>query len=171
MRPLLVLLLLASCRPSDAPAKGRGVGAGELVLPLVPRPAARPKAAVVSFPDGSRVRVPVADTAQARERGLMFRSALGADEGMLFAFGSDQQLGFWMKNTFVDLDMLWLDGDGKVTTLHERVPKSTAQTPEDQVATRAGFGSYVLELAAGQAQRRKTGVGAVLKLEIVEETP
>lgn len=173
MRALLAALLLIACRAPQAPEGGRAVGGADLVVanaPLTPE-VARVKVAAVTFPDGSRLSVPVADTPQTRERGLMFREKLGPDEGMLFIFDSDMTLGFWMKNTFVDLDMLWLDAAGRVTTLHERVPRSKPGMRDDEVASRSGYGRFVLELAAGEAGRRKALRGTTLGLKILSETP
>ena len=143
----------------------------DLVVPPVIPAAARAKSALVSFPDGSRLRVAVAATPEARERGLMFRQALAAEEGMLFVFDADQSLGFWMKNTFVDLDMLWLDAAGRVTTLHERAPRSRPGMRDDEVASRSGWGRFVLELAAGEAVRRKAARGSTLGLDFSPEAP
>lgn len=137
-------LALAACRPVAPPDRRR--------------------LAEVGFPDGSRLKVELAETPEERERGLMFRTALGPEEGMLFVFDSDAGLSFWMKNTFVDLDMAWLDASGKVTVLHENVPRSRPGMGDAEVATRSGRGLYVLELAAGQAARRKVAVGSVLSL-------
>ena len=147
-----LVLALGSCR---APDHGGAVP-----------PVALSRRAEVGFPDGSRLKVELAETPEQREQGLMFRQAIGPEEGMLFVFESDGALGFWMKNTFIDLDMAWLDAKGKVTVLHENVPRSTPGMKDDEVATRAGHGLYVLELAAGQAARRKVTVGSVLSLAL-----
>jgi len=146
----VLVLALGACRAPDQ---------GDVVAPVVER-----RQAEVGFPDGSRLKVELAETAEERERGLMFRASIGPEEGMLFVFENDGALAFWMKNTFIDLDMAWLDAKGKVTVLHENVPRSTPGMKDDEVATRAGHGLYVLELAAGQAARRKIAVGSVLSL-------
>ena len=161
---LLAVVILAGCgKPHETPAPGRPVPAAELSAP-VPRTAPPGLSVRVSFPDGSSIPVEVADTPEERERGLMDRREMGAEEGMIFIFDNEQQLGFWMKNTFVDLDMIWMDSHGKVTTLHENVPRSKPGMRDDEVATRSGWGLYVLELAAGQARRRKIAVGSTLGL-------
>lgn len=170
-RLLLAVFLLPGCgKPREAPPQGRPVPAAELAAP-VPKAAPAGLSARVSFPDGSSIPVEVADTPEERERGLMDRLKMGPDDGMLFIFDDEQQLGFWMKNTFVDLDMLWLDSHGKVTTLHADVPRSKPGMRDDEVATRSGWGLYVLELAAGQARRRKVRVGSVLGLRFSEDAP
>lgn len=146
---------LAACRTGD----------GEAVSAVPPTPPAGPSAEV-GFPDGSRLTVELAATPEDRERGLMFRQTMGPQDGMLFVFDADGGLSFWMKNTFVDLDMVWLDRAGKVTVLHANVPRSRPGMSDAEVATRSGHGLYVLELAAGQAAARKVTVGSVLKFAL-----
>ena len=71
----------------------------------------------VVFPDGTRVRVEVADTEATRQRGLMFRDTLAPNEGMLFVFDASGFYPFWMKNTLIPLDILWLEADGRVVSI------------------------------------------------------
>jgi uncharacterized membrane protein (UPF0127 family) len=73
--------------------------------------------------------------------------------GMLFAF-ADGARGriFWMKGTRVPLDIVFLDGSGRVTSVAARVP-ATPRTPDAEVARRFGIGAYVIELGAGDAAR------------------
>lgn len=150
-----LLLSLAACR----------TGEGEAVSPVPPTPP-QGRHAEVGFPDGSRLAVELAATPEERERGLMFRQTMGPQDGMLFVFDADGGLSFWMKNTFVDLDMVWLDRAGTVTVVHADVPRSRPGMSDAEVATRAGHGLYVLELAAGQAAARKVTVGSVLALSL-----
>ncbi|MBI5595028.1 MAG: DUF192 domain-containing protein [Elusimicrobia bacterium] len=164
---LCAVLLLSGCRGPQAPDEGRPVPGAELAVP-VPKAAPGPVAVRVSFPDGSSIAAEAADSPEERERGLMDRLKMGPDDGMLFIFDAEQQLGFWMKNTFVDLDMVWLDAQGKVTAVHADVPRSKPGMRDDEVATRSGWGLYVLELAAGQARRRKVVKGSTLGLEFSE---
>ena len=58
-----------------------------------------------------------------------------------------------MKNTLIGLDMVFVDMNGRVTSVAANVPASTTSTPQSQVATRWGFGRYVIELPAGAASR------------------
>ncbi|MBI4347538.1 MAG: DUF192 domain-containing protein [Elusimicrobia bacterium] len=118
------------------------------------------------FPDGKAIEVELAVTPEQREIGLMNRLKLPKDYGMLFVFPIEQGLEFWMKNTFVDLDMVFIDTRGKVTAVHPRVPRSYPHTPDEKLARRGGLGRYVLELPAGAAKRRKLKVGQTLKFKI-----
>jgi uncharacterized membrane protein (UPF0127 family) len=81
-----------------------------------------------------------------RARGLMFRKQLGAYEGMLFDFFQEMQVSFWMKNTLIPLDMVFIAGDGTVKHVHANaVPLSTDAIPS-QYPVRA-----VLEINGGSA--------------------
>lgn len=120
----------------------------------------------LTFPDGKTIEVDLAVTPMQREIGLMNRVKLPRDYGMLFVFPVEQGLQFWMKNTFVDLDMVFLDAEGRVTALHSRVRRSYRDTPEEKLERRSGFGKYVLELPAGAASKRKVKVGKKLRFAI-----
>jgi uncharacterized membrane protein (UPF0127 family) len=81
-----------------------------------------------------------------RARGLMFRKQLGAYEGMLFDFDQEMQVSFWMKNTLIPLDMVFIAGDGTVKHVHANaVPLSTEAIPS-RYPVRA-----VLEINGGSA--------------------
>ncbi len=86
------------------------------------------------------------DEAQ-RERGLMFRKQLGAYEGMLFDFFQEREVSFWMKNTLIPLDMVFIAADGTVRHVHANaVPLSTDTIPS-RYPVRA-----VLEINGGSAR-------------------
>ncbi len=90
--------------------------------------------------------VEIADNAASRERGLMFRKSLAPDAGMLFDFKTPQTVGFWMRNTLIPLDMLFIDKDGYIINLAANaIPLS-----EDTVPSR-GVVLAVLELRGGRA--------------------
>jgi len=93
-------------------------------------------------------RVEVADTAESRARGLMYRKDLAEDAGMLFVYPRKSRVSMWMKNTYVSLDMLFLDRDGTILHIVERtVPLST-----DIISSRLRV-KAVLEVAAGTVAR------------------
>lgn len=90
--------------------------------------------------------VEVADTDATREKGLMFRKSVAADRGMLFDFKAPRPVAFWMKNTLVPLDMLFIAPDGHIVSIARgAVPLSEAPIPS------GGTVLGVLELRGGRA--------------------
>ncbi len=113
----------------------------------------------LTFPSGKAILVDVADTPSTRETGLMCRKSLPKDYGMLFVFPNEMGLGFWMKNTLVPLDLLWIGADKRINVIAPRLKASRVDTPDDKIARAGGRGQYVLELPSGDAARRKLKVG------------
>ena len=95
----------------------------------------------------------------------MFRTELADDAGMLFYFGRQTVQTFWMKNTFIDLDMVFIGGDKKITVIHADVPRSPKDMTEEDVARRTGSAKYVLELPAGAAKRFGLTKGGGLRFD------
>ena len=83
-----------------------------------------------------------------REQGLMFRTSLGKDAGMLFLYPSPQPIAMWMKNTLIPLDMLFIQADGTISAVRERAVPQCAGN--DQLGDLA---KGVLELNGGTVAR------------------
>ncbi len=96
--------------------------------------------------NGQTFYVEVADTQAEREQGLMYRESMKADEGMLFVFQENDQHNFWMKNTLIPLDMVWISEDKKVVDVQAAEP--CTQMP-CTIYKPAGKSSYVLEVLQG----------------------
>lgn len=94
----------------------------------------------------ARFTVEVADTDQTRERGLMFRKSLAPDRGMLFDFHTPQPVAFWMKNTLIPLDMVFIAPDGHVVSI-ARHAQPLSETPIESGGVVLG----VLEIAGDRA--------------------
>lgn len=120
--------------------------------------------ALVLLPDGFAVTAELALTPEEQAKGLMFRESLPEGRGMLFVFGDPGVKSFWMKNTLVDLDMVFLDDKMKVLRVFHRVPRSRPDQPESEVARAVAPASVVLELPAGSARAHKAAPGAVLRV-------
>lgn len=136
--PLLLVSLLVAMTGSSAPCRA-GAGKG-VSLPLS--------------------EVELADEPRERERGLMHRRELCEDCGMLFAFPEERILAFWMKDTLLPLDMVFLDDRGRIVALHERtVPLRMSPPYASPVPAR-----YVLEVNAGYASAHGLAPGRAVDL-------
>ncbi len=90
--------------------------------------------------------VEVVDTPESRARGLMYVQELAPDAGMLFDFKEERPVSFWMQNTFIPLDMLFITADGVVKNIHVNArPHDTTSIPSD------GAVQFVLEIPGGRS--------------------
>jgi uncharacterized membrane protein (UPF0127 family) len=96
-----------------------------------------------------------------QEQGLMFRRSLAADAGMLFDFGAARPASFWMRNTLIPLDMLFIDAEGHVADIHERAVPLSEDPIESKVPVRA-----VLEVNGGTVSRLGIKLGDVVHYAI-----
>ena len=117
-----------------------------------PQPTPQSLRTVVLYAPKAAIRVQVAQTEPQRELGLMWVRRLPQHTGMLFDFGRDAGQGFWMKDTLVPLDMVFVGENGRVTSVAADVPVVPLDTPNDRIPTRTGYGAYVIELPAGEAR-------------------
>jgi uncharacterized membrane protein (UPF0127 family) len=92
--------------------------------------------------------------------GLMYRRKLGEDEGMLFVFPDEQERSFWMKNTYVELDMIFLDSNFSVVSFVERATALSETSRPSKKPAR-----YVLEVRSGSVARWGLTVGDTLVLQ------
>lgn len=108
--------------------------------PLGPR-----ETLVVATQGGPReFQVEIADDGQERSKGLMFRREMADDAGMLFDFKSEQPVGFWMENTYIPLDMIFIKADGTVAAIAERTTPLSRRTVPSGTPVR-----FVLEINGG----------------------
>jgi hypothetical protein len=106
----------------------------------------------------------VARTEAQREYGLMNRTSLAPHAGMIFVFDGDGPVDFWMKDTLIPLDMVFVGADGTVRKIYHRVPVLHPGTPDAKIPLEAGLAEYVIELAAGDAQVE--GLAEGVKLDV-----
>ena len=150
--PYLALLVAIACPgPPTAPAAITPVPAGPRVV----------------LPSGAVYAVELARTPEEQAQGLMFRESLPERTGMLFLFRDAAPHQFWMKNTMIPLDIVWLDDAGRVVFVSADTPPCRADPcpnygPEVPAPT-------VLEIAGGMAAKEKVTVGSRIKLEGVPE--
>ncbi|VVB80979.1 putative ACR [uncultured archaeon] len=107
--------------------------------------------------DNVSFSVEVAQTQQEKARGLMFRESMPDNHGMLFVFDKSGPLSFWMKNTLIPLDMVFIDGNMTVVDVKTAVPCKA-----DPCASYKSSGMYVLEINAGLAEKYGIKNGSVM---------
>jgi uncharacterized membrane protein (UPF0127 family) len=91
--------------------------------------------------------IEIADTSAEREAGLMFREEMADDHGMLFVFDESREVNFWMKNTPMPLDLVFVGQDGRIKAIKRGEPESEAIISPGQPV------NFVLELKAGMAAK------------------
>ena len=133
----------APSQPSVHPVSG---------LPVVPLTVTTPGGSAHAF------RVEVARTQQEQAKGLMFRTAMGPDEGMVFPYTPPQSVAFWMKNTVLALDIVFVGADHRVVNI-----AANATPYSEQSLPSAAPVSGVLELNAGRA--KELGIVAGSKVD------
>jgi uncharacterized protein len=127
-----------------------------LALALIiasPAPIPTPQALPVMVLHASRatLHVQVAKTPWQRERGLMGVTHLRAHTGMLFIFERDEPVAFWMKDTLVPLDMIFVSNGGVVRAVYPNVAIVSPALPDGEIPLEQGVARYVIELPANEA--------------------
>jgi uncharacterized membrane protein (UPF0127 family) len=148
---LLTLLALASLQPLRAQSPGAPLDLASYPrteLTITPPPPAK----VHTF------RVWVADTPQRAEQGLMFVSDLPASEGMVFPLEAPRVESMWMKNTYIELDMLFIGANGRVTKIIERAHPLSLEPLSSGAPVAA-----VLELKGGAAAKLGLKIGDAVR--------
>ena len=141
------LLLLSGC----------GHGAGDTMSQTLPTTTIK-----LESPEGNKIAVvaEVADELPEQERGLMFRTHLAAGHGMLFAYPTEQQMTYWMKNTLIPLDIIFFDRHGVYVSSTSMIPCTQDPCVLYPAASPA---QYALELPAGFLARVRAGPGWLLE--------
>ncbi|WP_455244298.1 DUF192 domain-containing protein [Petrachloros mirabilis] len=127
---------------------------------------AEDKLVQVRLPGGVIIHAEIADTQLKRAEGLMYRDHLAKDRGMLFMFDQAQLWTFWMKNTKIPLDIIWMNENKQIIHIARNVPICTRtddSCPQYQPNDPATF---VLELGGGEADRLKLEKGTKLKFDV-----
>jgi uncharacterized membrane protein (UPF0127 family) len=109
-----------------------------------------------------------------RSNGMMHRNKIAKNEGMLFVFPDSIRRSFWMKNCFIDIDLIFLDSRGTITTLYEmpiespKSPEETQRTYESRLSHYYSNGPsrFAIELQAGSIQRLKLRVNEQIPLDL-----
>lgn len=131
----LFLVFAACSRPTSS-------ADGDAHLPTLP----------VTLPNGKVIRAELATDPSDQQRGLMFRTSLAPDRGMLFVFAAPSHEPFWMYHTLIPLDIIWLDTNHRIVFISADTPPCPASKGEN-CPTYGGepLSQFVLETPAGTA--------------------
>jgi len=112
----------------------------------------------------ARFAVELAITPQEQAKGLMFRESLPRMGGMLFVYAQERDVSFWMRNTVIPLDMLFIDVEGRVLRVHDNA------IPLDETPIRAGGPTIaVLEINGGLAETLGIEAGAEVRSPVLPQ--
>ena len=158
--PGVFLLLIAAfaCSQQNTPAPP---------TMTTPKPAAASTAPRVILADGTPIQVEIAADDETRAQGLMYRDRVRDGWGMLFFFPADEALSFWMKNTLIPLDMIWIGGDQVVKSVTSDVPPCKADPCPSYPS--GAPARYVLEVAAGVARAHGVKPGDKVRFENLDK--
>lgn len=157
--------------PGGAARSSKGTGPAAGTRPTgedrVEEPQAQPR--VWLEPPGREpvaVDVEVARTPAQTQRGLMFRRQMGANAGMIFLFARPRQMTFWMRNTYIPLDMVFITSEMRVLGVVENATPETDDPREVE-----GISQYVLEVNAGFAREHGIVPGTAVRFADLPEAP
>jgi uncharacterized membrane protein (UPF0127 family) len=119
---------------------------------------------VVVHAPRAELTLEVASTDAQRERGLMDRTAIPPRTGMIFVFERDEPVEFWMKETLVPLDMIFIAANGTVRRVYSNVPVVAPTMADESIPREGGEAKYVIELRAGEASQ--DGIAQGIKLDL-----
>lgn len=147
---LMLALACAQRTPAPSPATTTSAASAQRII----------------LPDNFVVSVEVAAVEELRSQGLMYRDQLAENRGMIFLFPQAGEYPFWMKNTLIPLDMIWMDAQHRIVHIaHDVQPCKADPCPNYPPNAQA---SSVLELAAGVAAKHHLADGNVLRFEGME---
>lgn len=112
---------------------------------------------------GKKIIIEIADSEEERSKGLMFRTSLKENAGMLFIFDQPSIQAFWMKNTLIPLDMIFIDENKRIADIATAQPCTLDPCPVYK-STRQVI--YVLEVNAGFAERNNIDVGDKVEINL-----
>lgn len=158
------LVVVACSTPSRDPGSAVAPPAATVSPATTEPPTAKRASVVLSGSQGDRaVEVEVVSSPRAVERGLMYRQHLPTDQGMLFLMGEEAIHGFWMRNTLIPLDMIFIGKDLRVVGIVENAePRTETSRKVDKPSL------YVLEVNGGWTAKNGISTGATVRFEGIE---
>ncbi len=109
------------------------------------------------------ITVEFAESEAQQQKGLMYRDTLPKDEGMLFLFDSERTLGFWMRNTYIDLDIAYIDKNFKIVDIQQMKATTSLQVEFPSYPSKKPA-QYALEMNENWFQKHKFKVGDLIRI-------
>lgn len=165
---VLVLFLLAGCSGEENAGSG-ATGPTSGAEPAPRNTTGELRIVTIDAASGEevKVRVEIADEPTERVRGLMDRTSLGENRGMLFVFEEESTRAFWMKNTLIPLSIAFIDSDSRIVDIQKMKPEGGDQTVLDAQLPRyvsAEPAKYALEVNQGFFEEHGVEVGDTAEL-------
>lgn len=140
------------------------LGVGFLLTPLLAQEGQRAEAKFYSGEEKvADLQLEIADNESERRRGLMNRKNLRSD-GMIFVYEEEADRVFWMKNTLIPLDMIFVRENGTISRIHKAYPEP--DTPDDELRRYNGYGRYVIEVKQNFTDKKEISEGDRVKITL-----
>lgn len=147
-----------ACGSADAGVRDAGAeGSGGQAAETGAGAAAEASELVPLRVGGIEIQVEIADDADERQQGLMYRESLEANQGMLFVYPEQRTLGFWMKNTLISLDIAYIDREGRIVDIQQMEPQTT------ETHDSAAPAMYALEMNQGWFEANGIRIGDLIE--------
>jgi len=118
----------------------------------------------LAFPDGFTLQVRVADTYKKQERGWLGQKNT-PQKGVLFVFLREEEQAYWNKNMLLDLDVIFLDNNRRITAVYTHIPRREKYTLNAEIPFAFAQAKYLLEVPAGTVETHALQVGDILEFK------
>ena len=150
--------VLTACGSVDAGVRGADAGGnGEQAAEAATGAVSQALELVPLRVGGIEIQVEIADDADERQRGLMYRESLAENQGMLFVYPEQRTLGFWMRNTLIPLDIAYIDREGRIVDIQQMEPQTT------ETHDSAAPAMYALEMNQGWFEANGIRIGDLIE--------
>lgn len=123
------------------------------------------KYAYVYFPNGKKIHCEVAADRNSKILGLMFRKHLDRDKGMLFVFDTEEEQSFWMKNTYIPLDIIFISKKYRINKIFKNLKPYRKDMKTEDIPVVSSEAKYVLEINAGLSDENGLNPGDKIKIK------
>lgn len=111
----------------------------------------------------------IAKSLSEKSRGLSSRTSLCGNCGMIFVYSNESYYPFWMKDTLIPLDMIWLDKNGRIVTIHTAHPQLDTPPTQLKAYRNSDPAQFIIELNAGKSEEIGLNVGDTILLPSFDE--